>query len=399
MLNKVFKIAIIAALLGSVSALAQSSCGSTKLVCLIPTALHASSSTFSFFNEAFGTQVAQLPLATPASGFIFTLDKSGVYTASQESFGPLQAERAETIGRHRIYLAFTYQRFNFGDIDGNDFKNLPILFKFFPPGQTTPSVVTETHNRLDTHVDQYVAFGTFGVTDRIDVSVAVPIERVAMSLSTSGTEYDTTSPASTSFTEFLHGSASGVGDIVVSAKGTVLKHEKLGLAVGMEMRFASGDEQNFLGSGAFGLKPYFVFSRRGRIAPHLNLAYQWNSDSDLAIGPNGKGRLPDYFGYTVGADIGVTKRITLLADLVGQRFFSAPQVTTPTNVLAPVNGVMTPFSTILMENGSYSVNNLGVGIKGNVWKKMLLSANLSIKLDDGGVRATVVPLVGISYTF
>jgi hypothetical protein len=255
MLNRVVKIGIVAALLSSVGALAQGSCGSTKLICLIPTALHASSSTFSFFNEAFGTQVAQLPLATPASGFIFTFDKAaGVYTASQESFGPLQAERAETIGRHKIYLAFTYQRFNFGDIDGNDFKNLPILFYFFPSGQTTPSVVTETDNRLDTHVDQYVAFGTFGVTDRIDVSLAVPIERVAMSLSTSGTEYDTTSPATASFTEYLHGSASGVGDIVVSAKGTVLKQEKLGLAVGMEMRFASGDELNFLGSGAFGLK-------------------------------------------------------------------------------------------------------------------------------------------------
>jgi hypothetical protein len=101
----------------------------------------------------------------------------------------------------------------------------------------------------------------------------------------------------------------------------------------------------------------------------------------------------------VGADIGVTKRITLLADLVGQRFFEAPQVSIPTNVSAQVDNVFRPFSTILMENGSYSVNNLGVGVKANVWKRLLVSGNVSIKLDDGGVRATVVPLVGISYTF
>lgn len=398
MFNKVLKIAILASVLGSIGASAQSSCGTTKLICLIPTALHTTSSTFNFFNEAFGTQIGQLPMATPASGFTFTFDKAaGVYTASQESFGPLLAERAETIGRHRIYLAFTYQRFNFSEIDGNDFKNLPILLYF--PSQNSPTVVTATENRLDTHVDQYVAFGTFGITDRIDVSLAIPIERVSMSLSSSGTEYDTTSPATASFTEYLPGSASGVGDIVLSAKGTLLKHEKLGLAVGIELRFASGDEQNFLGSGAFGIKPYVVLSRRGRIAPHLNLGYQWNADSILASGSNGQGSLPAYFSYSVGADIGATKRVTLIADLVGQRFFNAPQVSTPTDVKAPVDKDMRVFSSLLLENGSYGVNNLGVGVKANLWKKLLVSANVSIKLDDGGVRATVVPLVGISYSF
>src|SRR5947209_4293042 len=79
---------------------AQSNCG-TKLYCLIPTVFHTTSSTFNFFNDAFGTQIGQLPLASPASGFVYTFDKSGVYTASSESFGPLLAERSETIGRHK----------------------------------------------------------------------------------------------------------------------------------------------------------------------------------------------------------------------------------------------------------------------------------------------------------
>jgi hypothetical protein len=398
MSKKFLKTALLATVLGSASAWAQVPCGTTKLVCLIPTALHTTSSSFNFFNEAFGTQIGQLPLATPASGFLFTFDKgAGVYTASQESFGPLEAERAETIGLHKIYVAFTYQRFDFSEIGGNNLKNLPILFYF--PSQTDPAVVTATQNRLDTHVDQYVAFGTFGLTDRIDVALAVPIEKVTMSLFAKGTEFDTQSPATASFTEDFPGSASGVGDVVVSAKGTVFKHERLGAAVGMEMRFPTGDEQNFLGSGAFGIKPYVVFSRRGRIAPHVDFGYQWNADSALAKDQNGEHNLPAYFSYTLGADIGATKRVTVVADFLGQYFFNAPQVTTPQNVTATVNMKPVSFSTLLPTSGSYSVCNLGLGVKANPWKNLLVSANALIKLNDGGLRATVVPLVGLSYSF
>ncbi len=398
MFNKVLRIATLAGLLSTASVWAQSTCGSTKLICLIPTALHTTSSTFNFFNNAFGTQVGQLPLATPASGFIFSLDKgSGVYTKSQESFGPLLAERAETIGRHYIYLAFTYQRFNFSEIDGNNLKNLPILFYF--PSQQDAQVVTATTSRVDTKVDQYVAFGTFGLTDRIDVSLAVPVERISLGLSSSGTEYSTTTDAKAQFSEFLPGSASGVGDVVVSAKGTLVKHEKLGVAVGMDLRFPTGDERNFLGSGAFGIKPYIVVSRRGRIAPHLNLGYQWNADSVLASGPNGEERLPANFNYNAGADIGVTKRVTIVGDVVGQLFFNAPQISTARTISAQVNSAPKDFSTVVRVSGSYNVHNLGIGVKANLVKNLLLTANASIKLDDGGVRAKVVPLVGLSYSF
>src|SRR5260370_22751785 len=165
-----------------------------------------------------------------ASGFSVTFDKSkGVYNDSQESFGPLLAERVESIGRHKLYLAFTYQRFGFSELDGNSLNNLPLLFTF--PSETTPQVVTSTHNRVDAKVDQFVAFGTFGLTRRVDVSIAIPFEKVSMGASAAGTEYSTTSAAHASFTEFLAGSASGLGGVVVSAQGTLLKHESVGLAV------------------------------------------------------------------------------------------------------------------------------------------------------------------------
>ena len=399
MFGRVLRVMIQAGLFGAVNMWAQTTCGNTKLACLLPTALHTNPPTFNFFNEAFATQIGQLPLATPASGFIFTFDKQkGIYVASQESFGPLLAERVETIGRHKAYLAFTYQWFDFSDIDGNDLNHLPILFSF--PSAGGAQVVTQTDNRIDTKVNQYVVFGTFGLSDHIDVSIAIPFERISMEVTTNGTEFSTTTSAMTSFTQYLPGVASGLGDVVISAKGTILKWEEYGLAVGGELHLPTGDEQNFLGSGAVGIKPYFVLARRGKIAPHLNLAYQWNGSSALAIGQDGKEQsLPGFFAYTIGAEMGLSKRLTLAADLLGQHFFGAPQISTPTNVPATVNGQPTVFSSVVPISGGYNVSNLSFGVKANPWRRLLLLGNITIKVDSGGLRSTVVPLVGVSYSF
>jgi hypothetical protein len=399
MFGRVLKVMIRASLFGAINMLAQTTCGNTKLACLLPTALHTNSPTFNFFNEAFATQIGQLPLATPASGFIYVFDKQkGIYVASVESFGPLLAERVQTIGRHRAYLAFAYQWFDFTDIDGNDLNHVPILFSF--PSAESAQVVTETENRVDTKVNQFVLFGTLGLSDRIDVSIAIPIERISMGVTTKGTEFSTTTSATTSFTQYLPGVASGLGDVVISSKGRLLNWEEYGLAVGGELHLPTGDEQNFLGSGTVGIKPYLVLARNGKIAPHLNLAYQWNGTSALAVGQNGKEQsLPGFFAYTLGADIGLSKHFTLAADWLGQHFFDAPQISTPRSVTATVNGQPTVFSSVVPISGGFNVNDLSLGVKANPWRRLLLLGNITIKLDSGGLRSTVVPLGGISYSF
>src|SRR5258708_33407191 len=132
MLKRALAVAMLAGLSCSTSATGQTTtCGNTKLACLLTAAFHTNPPTFNFLNDAFGTQIAQLPLATPASGFLFTFVKCrGLYTDSQESFGPLLAERGETIGRHKLYLAFTYQRFGFSQLERNLLNILALLLTF-----------------------------------------------------------------------------------------------------------------------------------------------------------------------------------------------------------------------------------------------------------------------------
>src|SRR5208337_3686231 len=121
----------------------------TKLYCLMPTAFHTPATEFNFFNTAFATELSQLPYAQPAAGIIFEL-VNGVLTESNKSFGPIMTERAETIGRHKLFVAFTYQQFRFHSIDGNDLENVPIVFTFPTSGDV---IYTPTNNRINSTVN------------------------------------------------------------------------------------------------------------------------------------------------------------------------------------------------------------------------------------------------------
>src|ERR1700726_4009982 len=109
---------------------AQVNCSqSSKLICLIPHGLNFTQSSFAslgFLSEALGSEVSSLPLASPASGIIYRNDpKLNLPVPSDEALGPVLTQRPETIGRHNLYIAATYQFFRFEDIDGLSLKNLP----------------------------------------------------------------------------------------------------------------------------------------------------------------------------------------------------------------------------------------------------------------------------------
>jgi hypothetical protein len=48
---------------------------------------------------------------------------------------------------------------------------------------------------------------------------------------------------------------------------------------------------------------------------------------------------------------------------------------------------------------SFDEDNLAVGIKVNPFGKLVVSGNVLIKLNNAGLRANYVPLVGVSYKF
>src|SRR6187401_3241740 len=131
-------------------------------------------SEFSQFGTALTGQIVSLPLPAPASGFTYQFDPGlGVFTRSTSTFGPILAERADTIGARRVTLGFAYQRLAFDSIENLDLKSIPAVFTHdnaeLRGGRE--DVIT-TVNAIDSKVGRAAAFITYGVSNSLDVSVA-----------------------------------------------------------------------------------------------------------------------------------------------------------------------------------------------------------------------------------
>src|SRR5450755_2851761 len=133
-------------------------------------------------TATLGTELTSLPLSAPGSGFVFQLDRaSGLEVRSTQSLGPILAERGDTIGRHKLFVAFAYQYFQFHTEDGirtTSFHN--VLQHETTDNEAEDSDLVSTDDAVDLKIHQFTAFATFGVTDRIDVSAVVPILNVRL---------------------------------------------------------------------------------------------------------------------------------------------------------------------------------------------------------------------------
>jgi hypothetical protein len=393
-----------------------------SLACLIPDVTRSgkSGNGLSDFNTTIAQVLGQLPLAVPVSGFVLGFNaKLGIPVEISENLGSVLTERGNTVGKNKVFLGFTYQRFVFQAVDGVRLNNLPLVSL---TGNGTELQFAPT--KLSANISQYTGIIAFGLTDRIDFSATVPFERVSLGGAyTSRLVAPIANPQNvTQFSPVsVSGSASGIGDLILNLKGTVVSGEQSKVAMGMESRFPTGDVYNLLGSGAYGVKPYVVFSRySGRYTPHVNLGYQWNGFSVLHINScfflapgaagscnsaNGTGlptlRLPDSLDYSAGMDVGlVPKRLSAVIDIVGQRFFNAPRATKA----GSIPGVTVPNSDFSMSvgvaNSSYFADNASIGLKFNPAGHLIVSANALIRLDNAGLRPDrFVPLVGLSYRF
>ena len=396
-------------------------------------------------STAIATQLAILPIISPASGFTYKYDSAaGAFVRTTTSFGPIYTERAETIGRGKVSFGVSYQRFRFSTLDGINLHNMPAVFSHLPdtgPGgapEPYEADVISTRNNVNLNMDQTMLYGTVGITDRIDVSVAVPIVSVRMSASSNAQIIQVSGPtfipvpgaqpvanphefnAQGALTNVYgsNGSASGIGDVTFRIKGEFFRSDAVRVALALDVRAPSGDARSFLGSGATGLKPFLAVSAGQRFSPHLNVGYQWNGNSILASdvtgttisedangnpviqnGPSVERRLPSQFLYSLGADLGVTRRLTLAADYLGQTLFNAPRVflsqTTTQNIPGGTGALTLP--TIDSGKDTVGLNSGAVGFKYNLLGRLLLTADLLFRLDNKGLRQDVTPLVSLSY--
>jgi len=377
---------------------------------------------FTALNSAIATQLASLPLISPASAFTYRTDPVAGFVPSSLSFGPIYTERAETMGRGKTYFGVAYQRFRFGTIDGIDLHDVPAVFSHKPntgPNGSDPLYEKDfisTNNNVDLKIDQVVLFGTVGITDHLDASVAIPflttritgisdatINRVAPPDPIFGQAhyFDPNAKDTSTHQVFRQsGDASGLGDVVFRVKYGIINNTSWRLAFVTDIRVPSGDERDFLGTGAVGIKPFVAVSLAKRVSPHFNVGYQINGNTVLAgnVSTGLSHHLANQFIYAVGADAALTTRVTLVTDFLGQYLHNAPRVFNQTFQAPPSQYfTATQFPAIGTGISSFSLNNGSVGVKCRLFAKLLLIGNVLFRADSNGLRQDVTPLISLAY--
>jgi hypothetical protein len=399
-------------------------------------------------NHALTLLISTYPIGTPAGGFTYLFDPAlGSLSRNSDSFGPSFAERALTTGKGKVSLGFGYQHGAYDTFEGLNLRQREIKF-YVPhtdccsPGTADASVpdnsrltppfegdLIEASLTLDLVSDTSVLFASYGVSNRLDIGVAVPFLRVKVDasvlarierLSTAQEplvhQFPGTDPDQQVFR--ISGVASGLGDIVVRGKYAFTASTPLGLAAAVEARLPTGDETNLLGTGGVQTKVFGIASlHRGPVSPHVNAGWTFSSHGALP----GAG-LHDELYAAAGADAAITSRFTTSFDVLGRVLKDAGRMrlTEKTFEYAlagsgggsggggggggggrpqPTDVQRTTRTELGLVSGDLRLYLGAAGVRFNPWRTILVTANLLFPLTSAGLRDRVTPAIGIDYVF
>jgi hypothetical protein len=421
---------LLLAAFSSIGAMGQINCNSApaqnKLVCEFPfstgalsndtalgpgqpgtQAVQSATAVATSLNVAMASQVSQLPLATASAGTIVVIKGGAPETFN--NLGPILTDRGQTIGKRKLFIGVSASQYVFNNIDKGPLSSLPFAFSrsaYDSNGNLVSTTYTNETIDLAFKINQYVAIATAGLSKRLDVSVIIPWERVSLGATTENSmNYVVNSSNVFQFEykldpSYSPGTASGIGDVTFNAKTMISSGERSTFTAEMNVRTPTGDDLNFLGSGAWGFNPFVIYSYLAKVSPHAKIGYQWNTKTELNYSAATKGNqsLPGGLVYDVGADYAMLKRMTVAGDLLGSQFLNTPAISTS---LATVTGLPsgTTLTTSTPVASSYSINNFSAGLKLSAVGNLVLSGNVLVQINNNGLHARPTPLVGISYKF
>jgi hypothetical protein len=262
-------------------------------------------------------------------------------------------------------------------------------------------------------------FGNYGLTDRWDVALVVPIVHVDLDATVNATiqrlatatsplthTFEAGNPNATQKSFHESGSATGLGDILLRTKYRLLTLPGGGIAAAVDVRLPSGDVDSLLGAGAQ-TKVLFIASGGGQwFAPHVNFGYSFSKGE---VGSNGflaqfggSESLPDEINYAIGSEVIVNPKLTVNADVVGRTLRNSGRldVMTKTFEYQGLTAVQTAqFSEFEARSGNMNLALGAIGFKFNPVGDILVSGNVLFPLTQAGLRSRLTTVIGLDYAF
>jgi len=256
----------------------------------IPDAISSTSTLIGFLNAAIGSAAGAIPLSASSAGVTFKF-VNGFPVRTSNSNGSVFGERGQTLGRGRALLGVNLIGVNFATLRGVPLDELEFNLAHEdvdPAGLGAPVLENEViamdmSLNMNLLVSTFVA--TYGLSDRIDVGIAVPLVHTSLQGRSTARILPFGPNPAHFFTGTLDnpgltaksatfGSATGLGDIALRLKGNLLLTDRVAFALAGDARFPTGDEEDLLGAGSASLRSQAVLSLiLGGVEPHLNLGY------------------------------------------------------------------------------------------------------------------------------
>jgi hypothetical protein len=402
------------------------------------------------FSQAIATQLSSFPLGSATGGFTYEIDpETAALRRSSQSFGPSFVERSVTQGRRRWSFGVNYQHGSYDTFEDKDLRDGSIKFYLEHndccPAPARPDDIDPTKNpffegdlveaalSVKLATDVTLLFVNYGLTDRIDVGLVAPFTKVDLRAENTATilrlasasnpeihRFDSSNSNQKVFAE--GGSKTGLGDVAIRSKWNFLRRPRNGLALGLEGRLPTGDEDNLLGSGAWqGRLSLMGSATSGRMSFHANTGYRvtQNKRGSSVVLPTDNGNRviplrsdvdlnPDEFSYGAAVDMAATPKLTVAAEVFGRvlrnagRLQDVPKtfayrLRTDPGPPAPAPRTAT-FSQLDLTPGSLHQAFGAASVKLNLTKTLLLSANVLFPVTKTGLRDRVTPVISLDYT-
>jgi hypothetical protein len=344
-------------------------------------------------------ETTSFPIGSSAGGFTWTFDTNlRVPVRRSQSFGPMFAERPFTVGKSKLNVGFIFQHTSFTSVGNQPLDNIESLSTY-----NFGAEVYRWTSSMDVTIDRAIVSATYGVHDRVDLGVIVPVGRA--SVSGYGTKYELIDTGITDELENSSGSSFGIGDIVVRGKAALMDTPDFSTALALDLRLPTGSTNKLMGAGAAQAKVLFIAgATRGNVNPHVNVGYVFGGKGlefdENNIGGDEVPALIDSspspeFDYTLGADVAVTPKVTVAGDVIGR------VVRNTANMNRFDSGAGEADRYILMEVTPGTVHKLlgAVGAKVSLGGTWLLTGTVLFPLNSKGVKSTVTPVIGLERAF
>jgi hypothetical protein len=371
----------------------------------IPSVTQGNRTVIGFLTQSIGKSTANLPISATSSGTTFRI-VGGLPVRSSTSAGPIYAERSQTLGRGRFFLGANVSGISFTTLNGAPVEDLQFNFGHEDVGNPAlgdpvfENDLIGTRVTLDIDVQVAALFATWGILDFVDLGIAVPFVRTSVQ---GASEAQITpfgeNPVHTfngdplnpilRATSAVSGSATGIGDVVGRLKINLGQGPKAGVAVLGDVRFPTGREEDFLGSGAASVRALAVVSTQfGNFAPHLNGGYVARTDS----------LQNDAVLATLGFDALVTPWATVAFDVLTEWQLGDTKIPLPDPIVL-TQPFDRSYSSSSIPSRREDIVSASMGAKFTLRGGTVLVINGLVPLRGVGLQPDYIWTIGLEYGF